>query len=307
MNTFIMTDENIGSISVKILLTILNLFIIGAFLGYVIEVIYRRFFSVKKWVNPGFMKGPWLPMYGFGLVFLFFLCDLFYRILPTNMTLYNPTGELFSRTTISGPSISDLLIIIILALTMIALEFIAGLIFVKGFKVKLWDYSNMKGNILGIICPVFNLIWLLVSVIYYYGINPFVYKGFHIIYEYLFGNENNGMVIHFGTIFILGIIYGIFIIDLVHSINLFNKVKVLAKESGVIQKYEKLREQIRLSQEDIKKKFFEKLPEALKNKKKENKISEKIYENVRKTIFINPNINSTENNYDENGRPKKIE
>lgn len=308
IHSYILSNDSPSSITVKVLLTILTLFIIGAFLGYVIEVLFRRFFSVKKWVNPGFMKGPWLPMYGFGLIFLFFLCDLFYSCLPDSMVLYNPRGQLFSRTITSGPAISDLLVIFTLALTMIGLEFFAGLIFVKGFKVRLWDYTNMKGNILGIICPVFNLIWFIVAVVYYYGINPFVYKGFHLIYEYLFGSSETGAYIHFGTIFILGMIYGIFVIDLIKSINLFNKVKSLTKESGVIQKYEKLREQVRLSQEDIKKKFFEKLPEALKNKKKENnKITEKIYENVRSAILIDPSIKDTKGNYDENGRPIKEE
>ena len=27
---------------------------------------FRRFFSIRKWINPGFLNGPYLPMYGFG-------------------------------------------------------------------------------------------------------------------------------------------------------------------------------------------------------------------------------------------------
>lgn len=300
-----------GPVWIKILISILALFLIGALLGYGIEVLFRRFFSVKKWVNPGFMKGPWLPMYGFGLVFLFLFCLLFYSCLPKSFILYNPNGDLFSREGMSGPTVYDLLPIAILALSMILLELIAGLIFVKGFKVRLWDYSNMKGNFQGVICPVFNLIWFGVAVLYYYAVNPFVYKGFYLLYDYFFGSSSGSIAAHFGTIFFLGLIYGIFIIDLVNSIGLFSKVEALAKSSGIIQRYEKLREETRKSSEDAKKKFFDLLPSALKksllenkNKKKSN-LTEKVYEEVRKAVLIDPSKKQTESNYDENGRPIK--
>lgn len=314
----LLTVSNIntnGPTWIKILISLLVMFLIGAVSGYGIEVLFRRFFTVKKWVNPGFMKGPWLPMYGFGLVFLFVFCLVFYTFLPDNFVLYNPNGNLFSRTAVSGPTLYDLLPIVVLALSMILLEFVAGIIFVKGFKVRLWDYSNMKGNILGVICPVFNVLWFSVAVVYYYGINPFVYSGFQHVYAYLFGSSSQSIVTHFGTIFVLGIIYGVFLIDLVDSIGLFAKVEKLAQSSGIIQRYEKLREESRHSSEEAKKKFFAMLPSALKKTIIENKdkgksrpsISEKVYEEVRKAIMIDPNKKGTENNYDEHGRPLREE
>ena len=42
-------------------------------------------------------------------------------------------------------------------------EYIAGLIFIKGLKIKLWDYSNRRGNIQGIVCPLFSLLWGLIA------------------------------------------------------------------------------------------------------------------------------------------------
>ena len=44
------------------------LFFMGSLTGWGIELLYRRFVSQKKWVNPGFLSGPYLPIYGFGLV-----------------------------------------------------------------------------------------------------------------------------------------------------------------------------------------------------------------------------------------------
>ena len=60
----------------RYLIVILFMFLIGAIIGYGLEVFYRRFFSAKKWVNPGFMKGPYLPLYGFGLVLMFGILGL---------------------------------------------------------------------------------------------------------------------------------------------------------------------------------------------------------------------------------------
>lgn len=51
-------------------LTLTFLFAVGALCGWVIELFFRRLNS-KKWINPGFLHGPYLPLYGFGLVFCF--------------------------------------------------------------------------------------------------------------------------------------------------------------------------------------------------------------------------------------------
>ena len=50
------------------------LFFIGSTFGWVLELFYRRFFSKnnpeRKWINPGFCAGPYLPLYGTGLCML---------------------------------------------------------------------------------------------------------------------------------------------------------------------------------------------------------------------------------------------
>ena len=38
-------------------------------------------------------------------------------------------------------------------------EFIAGCIFNKMLKLKVWDYSQYPGHILGQICPLYSLLW----------------------------------------------------------------------------------------------------------------------------------------------------
>ena len=295
----------------QILLIYLFLFIFGCMLGWVIEVIFRRFFSAKKWVNPGFMKGPWLPLYGFGVITMFTMCYLCVAFLPGSLNLYNPFGDLFGRTGISGPNIADLIPISLMAISMILLEFIAGLIFIKGFHVKLWDYSNMKGNIMGIICPVFSLIWCAVAVLYYYAINPFLYKLATDMHVYMFGGD--GQVAHFGFIFAMGILYGFLIYDFVTSVGLFAAVSKFAKESGIIAKAEEVKASWNKSTKEVKDKLFSSLPEPIQETiaKKQNKPKEEseLKQKINEKIYIDPELEKKDksSNYDEKGRPIKTE
>ena len=61
----------------NLFLTLAYLFFIGSVLGWVLELFYRRFISganpERKWINPGFCVGPYVPLYGFGLCILFVL------------------------------------------------------------------------------------------------------------------------------------------------------------------------------------------------------------------------------------------
>ncbi len=295
-------------LSSKVILTLLFMFIIGCMLGYLLEVLFRRFVSAKKWVNPGFMSGPWLPLYGFGVVIMFIFSWIVLSFMPEDLKFYNPTGGLFGLNYYSGPTVYDLIPISIMGVSMVILEFVAGLIFVKGFKVRLWDYTNMKGNILGIICPLFSIIWFAVAIIFYYGFNPFMYLAFNVSFDYMFGNTTSGSVAHFGFIFLLGIVYGIFIVDLIKSIGLFNKISKIAKESGIVARYEKLVAEQKKQRNEYRLKLEAALPENLKITKDKEKLAnttKKFSNFARKIILIDPSKENAKGNYDENGRPIK--
>lgn len=68
----------------QIFLIVLYLFFFGAVGGWVLELLFRRFFSganpERKWLNPGFLFGPCLPLYGFGTVLLFVLSELDHQL-----------------------------------------------------------------------------------------------------------------------------------------------------------------------------------------------------------------------------------
>ena len=178
----------------KYLVIISALFVIGSLMGWVIELFFRRFASLKKWVNPGFLTGPYLPVYGFGVVVLYGVSNI-------------PLG-------IESQVVDILVRIPIIGVSMTLIEFVAGLIFIKGAKIKLWDYSNHKGNIMGIICPAFSLAWLAVGSLYYFLINPYLTKGISWISENLIYT------------YFVGAVIGAILVDLAYSIHLSAKLKV---------------------------------------------------------------------------------
>ncbi len=177
----------------KYLVIISTLFVAGSLVGWVIELFFRRFVSQKKWVNPGFLTGPYLPIYGSGVVVLYAVSNI-----PLGIT--SQVWDIIVR-------------ILIIGVGMTLVEFIAGLIFIKGLGVKLWDYSNRKGNIMGIICPTFSLIWLAVGSLYYFLANPFFVSAVDWISENLIY-----------TYFIGGVV-GMMIVDFSYSVHLATKLK----------------------------------------------------------------------------------
>ena len=177
----------------KYLVIISTLFVIGSLIGWIIELFFRRFVSQKKWMNPGFLTGPYLPIYGFGVLVLYAVSNI-----PLGIT--NQIVDIIVR-------------ILIIGVAMTVVEFIAGLIFIKGLKVKLWDYSDRKGNIMGIICPSFSLIWLVVGSLYYFLLNPFLVEGISWISENLIYT------------YFVGMVMGAMAVDFAYSIHLATKLK----------------------------------------------------------------------------------
>ncbi|MBO6220155.1 MAG: putative ABC transporter permease, partial [Treponema sp.] len=139
------------------LLVLTFLFFAGSIIGWGIELFWRRFFSKnnpeKKWINPGFLTGPYLPLYGLSLCLLFAL-------------------SFIDVSFVESKWLQKLLLFILMAFAITVMEFIAGLIFIKGMKIKLWDYSKNWLNIQGIICPQYSFYWVILSGAYYFLVHP---------------------------------------------------------------------------------------------------------------------------------------
>lgn len=207
------------------------LFSTGSFMGWVLELFFRRFVSTENknhsWVNPGFLVGPYLPLYGFALCVLYMMAQI-------NIPF------------IENEIIKKLILFLVMALAMTAIEYITGYIFIIILKVRLWDYSNNWGNIKGIICPQFSFYWAVLGAVYYFLIHPHILSALNWL--------SHNLVFSFG----IGFFYGIFVIDIAYSFNIVTKIRAFAKENELVVKYELLKQQVKEYTEESKKKakFF---------------------------------------------------
>lgn len=209
------------------------LFVTGSFVGWVIELFFRRFFSKnnpeRKWINPGFLNGPYLPIYGFGLTALFLMSSLPFSFIGSEI-------------------VRVICILICMAIAMTVIEYITGLIFIKSMHVKLWDYSDEWGNIGGIICPKFSLYWTILGAFYYFLIQPHVVNSL----RWLFDNLTYCIVI--------GYIAGIYTVDMVYSLDVVKKIRRFAVDNDVIVRYEMLKSAIITKADETKTKVRFALP-----------------------------------------------
>jgi uncharacterized membrane protein len=124
------------------------LFAIYSFMGWIVEVIYRSI-TQRKFVNAGFLFGPFIPIYGFGALFLILLQHFFH------------SWHLLPRLFMFG-----------LALTVI--EYMVGYFSEKIFELTLWDYSEYKFNLHGRVCLLFSVIWAALAFVFITFIHPVV-------------------------------------------------------------------------------------------------------------------------------------
>lgn len=190
----------------------------GCSIGWLLELFYRRI-KHGKWINPGFLIGPYLPIYGFGLTTLTFIFLLF-----------------------KDSNLNPIIIIILMGLVMTIIEFIGGIIGNIN-NVKLWDYSNEWGNYKGIICPKFSLIWTIISGLYYYFIavyvmNSLVWFSKNLTFSYT-----------------LGLFTGFIVIDFFYSGKLYLVIRKYAKNNDITVKYEQFKMHIKDIQNKSKEKY----------------------------------------------------
>lgn len=114
-------------------------------LGWIWESCYvsmRR----HRWINRGFLYGPWLPIYGSGALVILFV-TLPFTAYPIAVYLVG----MFTAT---------------------ILEYVTGCAMEKLFHMRYWDYSHLRFNLNGHICLSVSLGWGVFSIMLVYLINP---------------------------------------------------------------------------------------------------------------------------------------
>ena len=120
-------------------------FYLYCFLGWCFE---STVVSVQQrhFVNRGFLRGPMLPIYGFGATIL----------LHVSLPLYDKPAALFWASMAAAT----------------VFEYVVGVIMEKLFKVKYWDYSEHRFQFQGRICLQSSLCWGFLGLILARVIHP---------------------------------------------------------------------------------------------------------------------------------------
>lgn len=122
-------------------------FYIYCFVGWIIESTIVSV-ETKHFVNRGFLRGPFLPLYGFGALAILF-STLPFRDNPILVYFFG----MLSTT---------------------VLEYFTGWLMESILKMKYWDYSKRKFNLKGRICLRSSLFWGFLSLFLIYMLHAAV-------------------------------------------------------------------------------------------------------------------------------------
>ena len=218
------------------------LFILYSFIGWLWEVI-DKLVEEKKFINRGFLIGPYCPIYGVGCILLVLL-----------LTKYTDNFlNLFIHS------------IIICSI----LEYFTSYFMEKIFHARWWDYSKQKFNLNGRICAETMIPFGIFGSLIVGYVHPFLYNSLDKI--------NNNITMYTAIILLL-----IFVLDLTIStgviFNFRNTIKGLEKDATE-QITKKVRE-ILTSQGLIYRRLINAFPDFTETKERLIKLRERIEKEI---------------------------
>ncbi|MDO5018579.1 MAG: hypothetical protein Q4E02_04695 [Lagierella massiliensis] len=162
------------------------IFFLFSFLGWITEVVLK-YFQFHRFINRGFLIGPYCPIYGLGVVILTLLEELF-----------SPLGS----------SIGTGFLTAVIACGI--LEYITSYIFEKRFKARWWDYSDKPMNLHGRVwignLILFGIFGLVITRFF----NPLIYR----IYLNSFDKLIKTSIYILSFLFMLDFVFSHFIMEL---------------------------------------------------------------------------------------------
>ena len=162
------------------------LFISYAFLGWCMEVTCK-FIQHKKFINRGFLIGPYCPIYGWGALAITILLKRYME--------------------------DPLVLFVMSTLICSIIEYLTSYFMEKKYHARWWDYSNKKFNINGRICLETLIPFGILGVAIMYGTNPILFKLY---------NQIPQLVINILT----AILFIGFIVDNIISSNIISSINV---------------------------------------------------------------------------------
>lgn len=162
------------------------LFISYAFLGWCMEVTCKLI-QYKKFINRGFLIGPYCPIYGWGALAITILLKRYME--------------------------DPLVLFVMSTLICSIIEYLTSYFMEKKYHARWWDYSNKKFNINGRICLETLIPFGILGVAIMYGTNPILFKLY---------NQIPQLVINILT----AILFIGFIVDNIISSNIISSINI---------------------------------------------------------------------------------
>ncbi len=242
------------------------IFIIYAIIGWIIEVTLKLI-EKHKFINRGFLIGPYCPIYGYGAL-----------IMTITLSKYQ----------------NDLFVLFIMSIFICSfLEYITSYVMEKLFKARWWDYSNYKINLNGRICLNNSVLFGLGGIVIIKLVNPILFSMINQINVY----NLNILII---------IIFVIYLIDNIISFNVINNFRketfLLAGDSTelisqkVSKETKKLFNKVKVSSDLISVKINELRLEITNNLKKSFNSKNYLYKRLIKAY---PNLETRIKNNDK--------
>ena len=165
------------------------MFLMYSIVGWCIEVMLTLI-NEKKFVDRGFLLGPYCPIYGYGMLLIVFLLKDY---------------------------TDNVLVLFILSMVIcLLLEYMVSYFMELLFKARWWDYSSKKYNINGRICLDNLVLFGVLGLLIFYVANPF--------FSSLIDRFNDTVLIVVSIV-----LFVLFVIDSIISLKVISGFKNVAK------------------------------------------------------------------------------
>jgi len=157
---------------------ILYVYIFALFstVGWILEFCFRSI-QHRKLVNPGFLGGPYLPLYGVCVLMLTF-CIVYLNSSFLLPFVINIIGGAFRIGTHEYPLMYNWLMIVckmfLYCFVTTGIELVTGFVFSRLLNRPLWDYSGESFSLGNLICLKYSLLWVALAFLYEYVVFPVV-------------------------------------------------------------------------------------------------------------------------------------
>lgn len=168
------------------------LFFAMSILGWLMEVVCK-YIEFKRFINRGFLIGPYCPIYGVGSILIVLLLE---------RHITSPVIDFFMAMIICG-----------------TLEYLTSYVMEKLFHARWWDYSHRRFNIDGRVCAGTLLPFGILGLLLLYVIKPALYA--------LYAQIPSAILT---TICLL--LCGLFVADVIVSTNVLGKIRNTADLTG---------------------------------------------------------------------------